>query len=85
VTPILTEIQPPVDAPPRDLSSGDIVEVEGQRFEVVGTPFMGCAGSSVFDEYRLFWRVRMKALTGSATSVYGTWAVGQRVKRVYQA
>ena len=84
MTPVMTE--PGLSAPravaPRHLSPGDVVELEGERFEVVGTPFIGCAGSSVFDEYGLFWRVCMRPLRDTAERVYGTWAAGQRVSVV---
>lgn len=65
---------PTVAVRPSDLQPGDIIEARSERYEVVGRPFVGQTGSSVFDRVTVFWRVRLQSLDDSdGTPRYGTW------------
>jgi hypothetical protein len=70
---------------PGALAPGDVVLHEGALFEVVGTPFNGCSGSSVFDEFQVFWRVRLRPLEGAHRTVHATWGAGEDVTIVRPA
>jgi hypothetical protein len=61
------------------LAAGNVVEVDGERFEIVSAPFLGRSGSSVFDEFRLFWRAQMRPVADPAWTQYGTWGVDEDV------
>ncbi|WCB93335.1 hypothetical protein DSM104299_02048 [Baekduia alba] len=63
--------------PPAALSPGDLVEFEGEIYEVLGRPFLGRSGASVFDEFVVFWRVRLRSLRDPAHTCCGTWPAGQ--------
>lgn len=61
---------------PATLRPGDVVEFEGERYEVLAAPFLGHSGASVFDESTLFWRAKMRSLRDPTGVRYGTWRVG---------
>jgi len=64
---------------------GDIIEDRGDRFVVVGRPFVGQTGASIFDRFELFWRVRLRPLDGRGpASHYGTWPIGTEVVVIEQ-
>jgi hypothetical protein len=60
--------------------AGDVVAFDGELFEVVGQPFLGQSGASVFDVPELFWRARVRPLSGDRRSVHlATWRVDEEV------
>jgi hypothetical protein len=55
------------------LAPGDVVEFEGERYELLCAPFLGRTGGSVFDDFRVFWRARIRSLRDAADVRLGTW------------
>lgn len=55
------------------LAAGDVVVYEGERWELLGAPFLGRSGASVFDDFGLFWRARIRSLSDPADVRFGTW------------
>jgi hypothetical protein len=56
-----------------DLVPGDVIVLGDEPVEVMQEPFLGGRGVSVFDEFELFLRARVRRLSGRAEVGFATW------------
>lgn len=62
-----------------ELVPGDVIELKGGPVEVLQEPFLGSRGVSLFDQFELFWRARVRQLRAPGRVGYVTWGVNDRV------
>jgi hypothetical protein len=64
---------------PPELSPGDVVELPSGPVEVTAAPFLGRGGASVFDSFEMFWRARVRPISGDPRPAYATWGLRDRI------